>query len=218
MVPAGRPRAIIFDWDNTLVDSWPTIHAANNAALVAMGKQPWTQAESEARVRKSMREAYPKLFGDRWQEARDIFYTHFRANHLNELRALRGRDAMLGVIQQARIYMGIVSNKDGELLRAEVAHLGWTNYFGAVVGANDAVRDKPAPEPIFLSLGPSRQSASPGVWFVGDTDIDMECAVAAGVTPVLLREKPPAKGEFDCIPPELTFTDSKKLCAFIGAS
>ncbi len=23
------PRAILFDWDNTLIDSWPTIHAAN---------------------------------------------------------------------------------------------------------------------------------------------------------------------------------------------
>ena len=218
MVPARRPGAIIFDWDNTLVDSLPTIHAANNAALVAMGKRPWTPAESKARVRKSMREAYPKLFGERWQEARDIFYAHFRANHLNELQALAGRDDMLGFIQEARIYMGVVSNKDGELLRAEVEHLGWTHHFGAVVGANDAVRDKPAPEPVFLSLEPSRQCASPDVWFVGDTDIDMECAVAAGVTPVLLRATSPAKGEFDRISPELTFRDSKNLCAFLGVS
>ena len=26
----GRPRAILFDWDNTLVDSWATIHEALN--------------------------------------------------------------------------------------------------------------------------------------------------------------------------------------------
>ena len=25
-----RPRAILFDWDNTLVDSWVTIHEALN--------------------------------------------------------------------------------------------------------------------------------------------------------------------------------------------
>ena len=216
MAPAAKLRAIIFDWDNTLVDSWPTIHAANNAALAAMGQVAWTMAESKVRVRKSMREAYPKLFGERWEEARDIFYAHFRARHLQELAVLAGRQKMLRAIADAGIYMGVVSNKDGALLRAEVEHLGWLSFFGAVIGAGDAARDKPAPEPIHLSLEPSNYAADRQVWFVGDTDIDMECAAAAGVTPVLLREKPPGTGEFGHTPPELLFENGEKLCAFLG--
>lgn len=215
MAPEPQPQAIIFDWDNTLVDSWPTIHAANNAALVAMGHEPWTRAQSEVRVRKSLAEAYSELFGERWEEARDVYYSHFRANHLQELAVLTGRADMLDALAEAGIYMGIVSNKDGQLLREEVAHLGWEDFFGAVVGANDVARAKPAPEPIHLSLEPSIFRAGREVWYVGDTDIDLECAVAAGVVPVLLREKPPETGEFDQFAPELIFANGEKLCAFL---
>ena len=34
--PLKRPRAILFDWDNTLVDSWATIHEALNVVMTAM--------------------------------------------------------------------------------------------------------------------------------------------------------------------------------------
>ena len=37
------PRAILFDWDNTLADNWAAIHGAMNATLVAMGQAPWTR-------------------------------------------------------------------------------------------------------------------------------------------------------------------------------
>ena len=32
----ARPRALLLDWDNTLVDSWEGIRDALNTALVAM--------------------------------------------------------------------------------------------------------------------------------------------------------------------------------------
>jgi phosphoglycolate phosphatase len=39
MSPAlALPKAVIFDWDNTLVDSWPVIHHALNETLEAYGK------------------------------------------------------------------------------------------------------------------------------------------------------------------------------------
>lgn len=36
-----KPKAIIFDWDNTLVDSWPVIQHAIDHTMVEMGKEPW---------------------------------------------------------------------------------------------------------------------------------------------------------------------------------
>ena len=53
--PLRRPRAILFDWDNTLVDNWAVIHTALNAALTAMGHTPWTFADTKRRVRASAR-------------------------------------------------------------------------------------------------------------------------------------------------------------------
>ena len=62
---------------------------------------------------------------------------------------------------------GVVSNKAGRFLRAEVAHLGWAAHFGAVIGAGDAAADKPDPAPILLALdrlGHGGRTARCGIW------------------------------------------------------
>jgi phosphoglycolate phosphatase len=78
----------------------------------------------------------------------------------------------------------------------EAAHLGWTPYFGRLVGAQDAATDKPTVAPVVMALAGSGLERGADVWFVGDADIDMACAVNAGCTPVLLRDRPPGAEEF----------------------
>ena len=85
-----RPRAILFDWDNTLVDSWATIHEALNICMAAMDKPAWSLAETKQRVRLSLRESFPVHFGERWEEARQIYLDHFRAIHLERLARIAG--------------------------------------------------------------------------------------------------------------------------------
>jgi len=205
-----RPRAIIFDWDNTLVDSWGTIHDALNFLMAAMDRPLWTLAETRERVRLSLRDAFPLIFGDRWEEARHIYLERFRAIHLDRLTPLPGRDAMLRALAADGHYLAVVSNKTGPVLRAEAAHIGWAPLFGRIVGAGDAHSDKPHCAPVELALQPSGISAGPDVWFVGDTAIDMECAIAAGCTPVLLGPAEP-DGEFAQFAPVLTVADDAAL-------
>ena len=90
-----RPRAILFDWDNTLIDSWGCIQAAMNATLRAMGHGEWDLEETKRRVAQSLRDSFPELFGTRWQEARDVFYRTFSAIHLDHLAPLPGAAEML---------------------------------------------------------------------------------------------------------------------------
>jgi phosphoglycolate phosphatase len=205
-----RPRAIIFDWDNTLVDSWATIHDALNFLMAAMERPLWTIEETRQRVRLSLREAFPAIFGDRWQEAQRVYIDRFRAIHLERLTPLPGREAMLRALAADGHYLGIVSNKTGAVLRHEADHLGWTPFFGAIVGAGDAYADKPHCAPVELALQPSGVAPGPEVWFVGDTAIDMECAIAAGCVPVLLGVDD-ADDEFARFPPALTFADDAAL-------
>ena len=209
-----RPRAILFDWDNTLVDSWATIHEALNFLMRAMGVAEWSLADTRQRVRLSLREAFPLYFGDRWEEARDIYLGRFRAIHLERLTALPGREAMLRLLADEGVFLGVVSNKTGELLRREVARLGWTELFGSIVGAGDAPADKPAPEPVHLALAPSGVAAGEEVWFVGDTAIDMECAQNSGCIAVLLAAAVPSDEfarEFARFAPRLSFADETSL-------
>lgn len=205
-----RPRAILFDWDNTLVDSWGTIHEALNYLMRAMDRPEWTLADTKERVRLSLREAFPQHFGERWEVARDIYLERFRAIHLDRLTALPGREAMLRSLAQEGIYLGIVSNKTGALLRREVERLGWSGFFGSVVGAGDAPADKPACDPVHLALQPSGIQAGEEVWFVGDTAVDMECARNSGCVAVLLGAEA-GPGEFVRFAPQLSFADEASL-------
>ena len=191
------PKAVIFDWDNTLVETWPAIHAALARTFERYGLTPWTFEETKRRVRKSMRESFPPLFGERWEEAGAFFKESFTAIHLDFLKPAPGAKDMLMALKARGIYLGVVSNKNGDVLRQEAVHLGWQDYFGRIVGAFDAPRDKPAADPVHLALAGSGIACGPEVWFAGDTDVDLECAVAAGCIPVLVRPEPPANGEFD---------------------
>lgn len=205
-----RPKAVIFDWDNTLVDTWPTIHEATNHCRLAMGHEPWTIEETKSRVRLSLREAFPLYYGDRWEEARDLYVSRYAAIHLERMCPLPGCLDMLEALAGEGIYLGVVSNKTGEVLRREAEHIGWSRYFGAIVGAGDAARDKPAPEPVLLALAAGGIAPGEDVWFVGDTATDIECAVAAGCVPVLLYGTVDAP-EFIRVPPRLRFADASGL-------
>ena len=46
-----RPAAIVWDWDNTLVDGWAAIAAGLNAAFAAFGLPGWTVEEVKADMR-----------------------------------------------------------------------------------------------------------------------------------------------------------------------
>jgi len=185
-----RPRAILFDWDNTLVDTWPCIGRATNITLEAMGHKPWTEPEIRQRIAGSLRDTFPAIYGDRWEQARDIYYRAFADIHLEMLQVCVGAEAMLRDAVAAGIYLGVVSNKTGKYLRAEANHLGWTDMFGRLVGAQDAARDKPAADPIHLALSDSGIAAGPEVWFVGDAPIDVECGRNAGCTTVFVGIQP----------------------------
>lgn len=212
----ARPSVIVFDWDNTLVDTWPTIHEALSVTLQAMGQEPWTFEETTARVRHSLRDAFPLMFGDRWTEARDIFYDAFERNHIARLAPLDGAAGMLKALAAADMAMAVLSNKTGRYLRDEVEHLGWTGYFSTLVGAGDAEQDKPALQALDLALGSSGYRPGPDIWIVGDAGIDMEAAGRTGCVPVLLHRTDHDSPEFRDWPPEFVFNSCNSLTELVA--
>ena len=185
-----RPAAIIFDWDNTLVNSWGTIHAALANTFEAMGLEEWTMEQVKQRVARSMRDSFPLIFGDNWEKAAEIYQQSFRSIHLQKLESLPNAENVLKYLEQTPIYIAIASNKKGDTLRKEINHIGWGKYFSKIVGASDTDNDKPAPDPVYKALEGSSIAASKQVWFIGDSAVDMECAHASGCLPVWYGEEP----------------------------
>ncbi len=210
-----RPSAIVFDWDNTLIDAWPCILACYNATFRHFGMREWTMEEGKRNIARSLRDSFPEMFGDRWEEAREVYFEGFRAVHLEQMVPFAGVADVLGALRDLDIYLAVVSNKTGRFLRAEADALGWTGLFGALVGATDAERDKPDPAPVRMALEPGGIEPGPHVWFVGDSAIDLQCGAQSGCVSILQRPEPPADGEFLTYPPHAYAKDSHHLLALI---
>jgi len=201
-MPDRLPKAVLFDWDGTLVNSWPIIHESMNCTLEAMGRAQWTMEETTERVRKSLREAFPELFGDKWEDARDIFYDAYRAVHLERIEKIDGAEDLLQTFAANGCHLGVVSNKSGRHLRAETTKLGWDRFFGGyLVGATDALRDKPAIDSIHMAMTDTGINLDQDVWFIGDTWVDIACGRAANCFTVLIGETQPEADEFRDHPP-----------------
>ena len=210
MLTDMRPSILLYDWDNTLVDGWAGITAALNAAFTEFGHPLWTVEDTRNRVRVSLRESFPVMFGDRWEHARDIFYETLTHQHLNHVSPMPG---VPDVLQAGAGWpQGVVSNKAGAFLRREVVHLGWSRFFGPVVGAGDAAVDKPDPAPIHMALSQLGHAADPSVWYMGDTALDMQAARAAGITAVLIGNAS-HDGGVERAAPHIHFLSALDLCA-----
>ncbi len=187
------PRAVLFDWDNTLVDTWPVIVEALNMTFEAMGRERWSLDDIKSGrdgIHQSLRNSFPRLFGERWEEARDLYLGAFLDCHLDILKPLHGARKTLEALHTAEVPMAIVSNKTGKHLRTEVAHLGWDHLFGRVVGPTDLAEDKPSPVPVHAALETLARTPNNDVWMVGDSHTDIEVALNAGITPILFGDTP----------------------------
>ena len=217
----NKPKAIIFDWDNTLVNTWPIIHNALFQTFTEMGMTPWTIEQTKARVRRSMRDSFPELFGDKWEEASGLYQKHYLESHLEKLESLPDAVLLLDFFRTTGIYNVVVSNKKGPNLRKEAEHIGWSHYFNKIVGANDAAADKPSPAPVLMALEGSGITPDKDVWFIGDSVIDLECAKNAGCSGIIYGDitseglGAPKDGLYEGFPYLFQAMNHKELLAWV---
>ncbi len=182
----AKPKAIVFDWDNTLVDTWPTIHMAINETMKKMQKPQLSLDQVRNNVHKSMRESFPDIFGNNWQEAGEIYKQCYKKNHISTITLLPNSLQLIQYINEQKILQFLVSNKIGATLRLEANQLNIEQYFFSIIGAGDAYYDKPDSAPLHLALlGSDIEPNRDEIWFVGDTIADIECAYNSGCTPIV---------------------------------
>ena len=136
------PKAILFDWDNTLVNNWNPIFLAYKETLKQLGLKQQSRKETLKNAKYSLRETFPKIFKKDWKKAKKIFYLTFTKIHLKKIKPMTDSEKILKKIKKHNIPSGIISNKDGALLRKEINKLGWKKYFKVIIGANEAIPKK----------------------------------------------------------------------------
>ena len=183
------PKAILFDWDNTLVNNWEPIFIAYKKTLKSLGLKNKSRSETLKNAKYSLRETFPKVFKDDWKKAKKIFYVVFKKIHLQKIKPVPKVEKILKIINKKKILCGVISNKDSNLLRKEINKLGWKKYFHVLVGANEAKKDKPSKFPLLLALKKISLKPNKNIWYVGDNEIDVEFAKKNKCSSIFIENK-----------------------------
>jgi phosphoglycolate phosphatase len=183
----NRPKAILFDWDNTLTVG--TLHfyrMALDKTCEQLGLPLLSEYEWHQLPHVSARDVMGLLFPNH-PEAFGIMDGHFKKYYMSA-DPMGGAFELLEFLKKTKVFLGVVSNKTGDILREDVKTLDWCHYFDVVVGSRDFHEDKPSPVPALGALKPSGIPPSKDVWFVGDSEVDLQCAQNCGFQPVIIGE------------------------------
>jgi HAD superfamily hydrolase (TIGR01509 family) len=171
-------RAVLFDWDGTLVDSAERTFGCYvrvfSAFGIAFDRPAFERTYSPDWYRTYEGVGLPR---EHWPDADARWLACYEATPSHLLPGAREALERLGA---AGLAQGLVSSGDGSRVRREVAAFGLDRRFAAVVCGGDTARRKPDPEPLLLAL--ERLGAAPEeAAYVGDSPEDMAMARAAGV-------------------------------------
>ena len=183
-------KAVIFDLDGTLLDSLQDIANTLNSVLKNNGLPVLTIDTVRNIVGYGMRELIRKAIpedhpGDDsfiaklWKEMEN----HYAESWMLNTRPYAGIPELLDWLDSADIRKGVLSNKPDRFTKLCVTTLlpHWT--FESVIGHMPLLNRKPDPEGA-LEMASSMESDPPETLFIGDTDVDMQTAVAAGMYPL----------------------------------
>lgn len=178
------PRAVLFDWDGTLVESFPAILEALRQTQCELGLNGGVTVEMarEAMAQGATKNFIAHLFPNHQEQAREIFFRVTPDLRLGQLKEVVGVLEVIQFLKDNNIPMAVVSNAREHIVQNEVVAIGWKDYFSVVVGGLEGLNSKPAPDLLYKALdrmGISQEQAHQ-VWFVGDMAPDHGAARAAG--------------------------------------
>ncbi|MGE0056835.1 MAG: HAD family hydrolase [Dehalococcoidia bacterium] len=178
------PRAVVFDFDLTLVDSRAGIAACHAYAMreLALPNADALVAEATTMIGLPVHQVFARLFpeSELVDEYARLYFVRAEEIMTASTSLLPGARETVEELRRRSVRLSIVSTK----LRARVEEFlrreGLLSSFDAVIGPEDVPTYKPEPEGLLLALERLGVEKSDAL-YVGDTLIDAETARRAGV-------------------------------------
>ena len=170
-------RAVLFDWDGTLVDSAEATYRSYLALFAHFGI-----AYDRPRFAETYSPAWQRTYQavglaeEHWPDA-DRRWLDLYAGETTTL--LPGARLALERLLSAGLLLGLVTSGDRERVTAELVRLEVSQFFGTVVCGGDLPFKKPRPEPLQKALDLMAVLPSE-IAYVGDSPEDVQMTRAAG--------------------------------------
>ena len=187
MTSAPKPphhgiKAVIFDWDQTLWDSWKLhLGAIQHAASFAGQVSPSPERILDT-FGGTLEEHLVRLYGS-LERPMQGYLEFYHAQRLAMGRLFPGVAEVLASLRAAGYRSVVLSDKVESAGLEEVAMVKLEETFHAAVFRNGTLLAKPEPESLLHTLDMLHVTPAEAL-YVGDAPWDMECARRAGVTSV----------------------------------
>lgn len=181
--------AVIFDLDGTLLDTIMDIADSSNTVLERNGLPPFPLEDFRRFVGRGMKNLVVSLLPRSMHTDADIERI---TREIEEAYSLRlnvhtkpypGIPELLRVLDDSGVAKAVLSNKPGPLVKRSIGFNFPETRFSFVFGAGDRYPLKPHPGAALAIAGGIGVSPE-RIVFLGDTRIDMETAINAGMYPV----------------------------------
>jgi phosphoglycolate phosphatase len=169
-------RAVLFDFDGTLADSYDAITASVNHVRRHHGL---TELDANT-VRELVGFGLEQLMadivpeGDPHENAK-IYRAHHPSVMFTHTRLLPGVRELLQALNDQGVKLGVCSNKPSAITRQLVEALGLSSLFDAVLGPEDSGEPKPSPKMLHLAMTKLGVHAL-GTLYIGDMVVDIQTA------------------------------------------
>jgi HAD superfamily hydrolase (TIGR01549 family) len=185
--PTGQVRAVVFDLDGTLVDTMSRILGTYVDTIRSLGGPEVTTDDVLAKFHIGPTRVMLEHFLGRPISADDM-----ECYHAAYQQAITGLQAFPGVVDlveelsRAGYRLGLFTSATRRAATLVLATARLDGCFRAVVGGDEVMHPKPASDGLELvchRLGVRADEAA----YVGDADVDVECASCAGALAIHAR-------------------------------
>lgn len=179
-------KAVLFDLDGTLTDTLADIAAAMNRALRLHQLPQWPVDAYRYLVGNGAKVLSERCVRDRQELApavRQTYQAYYEVHNLVETKPYDGVPELLAALHARGLALAVLSNKPDADTKAVVRHFFPDVPFAVVRGQVEGVPVKPDPAGALAVA--DRMGVGPGDFlYLGDTSVDMNCALRAGMHPV----------------------------------
>lgn len=177
-------KGMIFDLDGTLVDTIEDLATSMNHGLAELGCPQRTVAECSQMVGSGLRNFVSQALPPDRQDLQDrllaLMVAYYQEHCLEKTRPYAGMVETLQTLREKGVLLAVLTNKNQLPAEKIVRHLFGDALFSQIVGAAESRKVKPDPKTTWDIIGVWGLQKSE-VLYVGDSDIDILTAIAAGL-------------------------------------